>query len=764
MAYEELFNRLLRSESEDEVTASLESYGFAKHSSDAWQPYGGIDNNFGIIGAQQADALGALVEKIVNSIDAVLMRECHARNLDPRSNLVPRSMSDAAERFLDVPDGNLAKLSSLDRTQLAEKSINVVVTGNKPSSGNPCVMVIDSGEGQLASAFPNTLLSLLKSNKSSVPFVQGKFNMGSTGSLTYCSPNKNYQLIASRRHTSILDSVGASWAFTVVRKRPPLNNEKNERYEYLAPRGRIIDLGLKEVLVLPDGEGKPYARAHECGTVVKLYEYDLPGSTRTMATADFFRSLSNKLWTVVVPVRIIETREYRGHTLATTLAGMNIRLEDDKGEVLEDGFPCNFTLNVPSVGVVDGRICLFKKKAEISRWVHSREAIIYTINGQSHGSLSNDFFRRQSVGLPWIQKQLLVNVDCSRLDAQLVNRLFMTSRDRQRDVREKEMLENSLAEFLRKHPGLREWNERRHREVVDEQFGDESNSIELFEKLVSQNPALAEILGIGGKVKVHRPGEITTEKFTGQKFPTFLKVEGAGADSLLLKKCALNSFCRVTLLTDAENDYLERAFEPGRLIVAPNRLLKSSSLYNGRLEMQFSASPESIVGNREIVKVMLTSPNAPEGCFEVSLSVEFEPPAETKKAPAGERRPPRVSGLSLPEIREVSKDSWSSDIEIENDQDVVKIMKEEQGTTSLVNMDNVHYRRYVYSNPKREQEIRNLFMISSTIMGLWLVEQVEKGAVSDEHRRSVSNSLGRLMLPLIDSLGGKIASLEGGPR
>ena len=42
-------------------------------------------------------------------------------------------------------------------------------------------------------------------------------------------------------------------------------------------------------------------------------------------------------------------------------------------------------------------------------------------------------------------------------------------------------------------------------------------------------------------------------------------------------------------------------------------------------------------------------------------------------------------------------------------------MKDTQ-TTSLVNMDNRHYRRYVYANPKREQEIRNLVWISECIV------------------------------------------------
>ena len=40
-----------------------------------------------------------------------------------------------------------------------------------------------------------------------------------------------------------------------------------------------------------------------------------------MATVDFYRALSSKLWTVVVPMRIHETRGYKGHTLESTFFG-----------------------------------------------------------------------------------------------------------------------------------------------------------------------------------------------------------------------------------------------------------------------------------------------------------------------------------------------------------------------------------------------------------------------------------------------------------
>jgi len=137
MAYEELFTDLLKAEREEDVTEALTIFGLEKFSDSNWIPYGGpmFENNYGLIGAQQADALGALVEKVVNSIDAVLMRECFARNLDPRSNLVPRSMIEAAEQFLAIPEGNLAKLSTVQRTALAAQNISIIVTGQKPNEG-----------------------------------------------------------------------------------------------------------------------------------------------------------------------------------------------------------------------------------------------------------------------------------------------------------------------------------------------------------------------------------------------------------------------------------------------------------------------------------------------------------------------------------------------------------------------------------------------------------------------------------------------------
>ena len=56
--------------------------------------------------------------------------------------------------------------------------------GEKP---DPNIGIVDRGEGQSPRRMPNTILSINKTNKLKVPFVQGKFNMGGTGALSKCA-------------------------------------------------------------------------------------------------------------------------------------------------------------------------------------------------------------------------------------------------------------------------------------------------------------------------------------------------------------------------------------------------------------------------------------------------------------------------------------------------------------------------------------------------------------------------------------------------
>ena len=68
-----LFEALLAAEHEDQITEILEKIGYDNDESELWKPLGGFNNNFSTVGNQQAEPAGAFVEKIINSIDAMLM-------------------------------------------------------------------------------------------------------------------------------------------------------------------------------------------------------------------------------------------------------------------------------------------------------------------------------------------------------------------------------------------------------------------------------------------------------------------------------------------------------------------------------------------------------------------------------------------------------------------------------------------------------------------------------------------------------------------
>src|SRR5437764_15235085 len=64
-----------------------------------WTPLGNNENNFGVIENQQASPVAALIEKVTNCIDAILMRRCLEEGIDPKSVAAPRTMAEAVERF-----------------------------------------------------------------------------------------------------------------------------------------------------------------------------------------------------------------------------------------------------------------------------------------------------------------------------------------------------------------------------------------------------------------------------------------------------------------------------------------------------------------------------------------------------------------------------------------------------------------------------------------------------------------------------------------
>jgi len=163
---------------------------------------------------KQSRPEAALVEKIVNAVDARLMNECLIRGIDPASRAAPPSIRHAVSRFFEnrEPQGELGgTLQGWSQTKQLEQSqfITLAVTGAMPRSGDPCITIADCGEGQTPAMIPDTFLSIDRNNKLKILFVQGKFNMGGTGALRFCGQN-SLQLIITKRNPSSRDETRGS--------------------------------------------------------------------------------------------------------------------------------------------------------------------------------------------------------------------------------------------------------------------------------------------------------------------------------------------------------------------------------------------------------------------------------------------------------------------------------------------------------------------------------------------------------------------------
>jgi hypothetical protein len=80
---------LMGADSEAEVIDLLEQAGLW-NAPEAWRYFGDRESNYNTIGNQQSRSDAALVEKLVNSVDARLLNECLVRGIDPEGPKAPR--------------------------------------------------------------------------------------------------------------------------------------------------------------------------------------------------------------------------------------------------------------------------------------------------------------------------------------------------------------------------------------------------------------------------------------------------------------------------------------------------------------------------------------------------------------------------------------------------------------------------------------------------------------------------------------------------
>ncbi len=813
---------LMKADSEKEVIDLLNGVGLWDDKK-LWRFYGDYENNYNTIGNQQGRADAALVEKVVNAVDARLMNECLVRGIDPESPEAPQSIREAVAMFFDDeyhPDspnaGQVKSWPNTKRTEIA-RWLTVVATGAGAKTGNPCFTISDLGEGQTPERMPDTFLSLTKSNKLRIPFVQGKFNMGGTGVFEFCGPN-GLQLIVTRRNPKILKGKldhpsDAQWGFTIVRRENAgAGPVRNSVYTYLAPvgaddkpsQGGVLRFGAESMPIFPLGRD-PYAREAMSGTLIKLYEYAATGFKSNILMRDGLLSRMDLLLPdVALPVRLCECRpSYKGHegSFENNLTGLGVRLEDDRGNNLEEGFPSSCPIGAMGEQMT-ATIYAFKKgKSETYR---KHEGIIFTQNGQTHGHLTPDFFTRKTVGLSYLADSILVMVDCSRFTGRAREVLFMNSRDRLRNGELKAEIEKALEDMLKHHQGLRDLRERRRHEQTESKLADAKPLEDILESLLKHSPALANLFLKGLRASSpFKPASVREEEdqpFDGKRFPSFFKFKGKNYSQELTRETAINMRSRIAFETDAENEYFGRASEEGQfslfLLNGDHRIPVTDyvgpNLQNGIGTLSVQLPINCQVGDHLRYFAGVTDPSRVDP-FENWFTVKVRPAAQPAGEPGSRRKPPGgqegddrhvTGGIALPNIIEVYEPEWGNHtphfekytaLRIKNagvTDDVAGNGDAKSVFDFFINMDNLYLNTELKATKCDPRLIRARFTYGMVLLGLALVQQdeVEKKANAKKSEqddrdgdeaeanieRRVANftqAVAPVLLPMIESLG-----------
>ncbi|HOW70458.1 MAG TPA: hypothetical protein PKY77_07650 [Phycisphaerae bacterium] len=741
-----LFKAFYTAGNESEIDDVMARYSPFLETADNWRRLGGIDNNFGVIENQQASPIAALIEKLTNSIDAILMRRCLEQGVDPQSELAPRSMHEAIERFF--PHHKLWDYPKAEVRRQQAEHIQVLADGPR---GDTSLIIFDDGEGQHPEAFEDTFLSLLRGNKNDIHFVQGKYNMGGSGAIVFCGRNR-YQLIGSRR----FDGTGR-FGFTLIRKHPLSNEErtkyKNTWYEFLVVNGAIpafacseLDLGLHQ-------------RRFTTGTIIKLYSYDLPSGISDISR-DLNQSINEYLFEPALPMYIIESESRYPHNVQRErhLYGLKRRLEQEDSEYIEDYFSEEATLS--GIGTLRATCYVFRSRAKGKNAKETRESIsreffknnmsvLFSVNGQVHGHYTSEFITR-TLKMNLLRNYLLIHVDCTQLEPDFRNELTMASRDRLKGGVESRRIRDELGKILRKSR-LSEINKRR-KDVLDL---DSSQADELVRSFADNLPLDSEMTKLLDQVfqlhrsdpqakkdgyhRTKRQKQQATEndrRFEPKRFPSFFRMQGAEAGETPAISIPYGSERKVLFSTDVENMYFDRIEEPGDLevglldyqdnssagggkaggkgeTVSSVLNIRRSSPDNGTIKLHLSPTEAVNVGDAVRVKVTLTSPN---GDFEQGFWVKVRDP---KKPPKDrpDTKDETNRDLGLPAYKLVAsaptEEGWlswdnASELGAEMDHTVVMHPVAEGDTlrTILINMDSsvwLNYRSSLGSSPTPEQ-------------------------------------------------------------
>jgi hypothetical protein len=749
---ETLFWKLFNCESENEVQDLISSDHYLSNMEN-WFPYGGENkndhSNFAIFEAQMPQPVPALVEKITNSIDSMLLKECRLAGIDPKSTSAPKSMGKAVEQFFGIKNGDFSEIGSGRRREISE-NIQIVATGNREQ---PCLIVWDNGEGQHPDDFPSTFLSLPRgeSNKINIPFVQGKYRMGSTGAVVFCGELR-YQLIGSRCHKGLLQRQNDDFGFTLVRRHPLTPHEEETRrsswYEYLiingnsVPRFKAADMDF----------GLANDKRFISGSIVKLFSYQLPRGSRSDITLDLWRELNQCMYSPALPVLLFEKRFGKGHSPSKLMLGNKTRLIIDEREKTEKTI--SFKHSSELIGEIAIEATVFKPGVPQREFINEK-AVVFTLNGQVQGSLRRGFVSGE-LGLSWLRDSLLINVDCTGIRTSFRQDLFMANRFNLREGKKYEQFIDIITETVKSNDELKELNRQRSNRIIR----DDAQNKDILETVLNSIPLdkdFIELLQKGGNLKFlggdkgnqnGKKKEATKQMPAKKRFPSIFRIKlGDDSDGKKVKSIPLGGKGFIDFETDVEDEYFFRPKDPGDLIIeilglgkngggggkpTPTKVedvleVTRSGPSDGVIRFAFEPKEKLAVGDEIRLNAHLTSPDGDLDClFFVRITDPSKPPKKRKEPEKSKDRPNLPKPIKVFRIAESDNDVTWAELGWDGN-DVVDIKLSEDGKTVTqiaINMDSFALTRFISRKNIRDKTklkfVKDKYLIDIYLHSLYL--------------------------------------------
>lgn len=615
----ELFFSLFNAGTEKELNAFINKNPEIFNNSSNWKPLGGNENTFGVIENQQSSPIASLIEKLTNSIDAMLMKRCLEMGIDPKSDDAPQNINEAKDYFFPLHKTEW-DLPTYRRKQAEE--IQIVADGTPRDTS---VIIYDNGEGQHPNDFEGTFLSLLKGNKNEIHFVQGKYNMGGSGAIVFCG-RSGYQLIGSKR----FDGIGG-FGFTLIRQHPLTKEEekvkKNTWYEYLVLDGAIPSFEIGEL------DLKLHNRNFKTGTVIKLYSYQFPSGYSGFAQ-DLNQSINEYLFEPALPILTVEKKERypNNKVLELDLYGLKRRLEESKeyideafSEVYEDELFEKMKVNCYVFKAKVKGWDVKKTREQIQRrFFKNNMTVLFSINGQVHGHYTSEFITR-SLKMSILKNHLLIHVDCTGMTYNFRKELFMASRDRLKDGRETRALRKFLSDKLGASSGQLSTIAKKRKDSISVSGESTKELLKDFTKNLPVSDELRELLGNAFKLEEkkkkktqpksdNKGNALERPAFNPQRYPSYLNLKAKSNGEIPVTKIPLGGEKTLRFETDVENEYFDRVEDPGELQIALLKYTPNDG--NG------GDGPGKPRGIGDILNVVKTSPH--EGIIRVVLSPQKE--------------------------------------------------------------------------------------------------------------------------------------------